>query len=114
MAINQNHISEEINGVKCAVVEKNVSESRVAFLKTLLEANGFAVHFTESPPPKGVTPEAAAELPKSYTVGVADVRFNPINAIFGRLLKTPTGKVVTLAYWQQAEPEPDDSKPYFQ
>ncbi len=25
MAINQNHLSEELNGVKCAIVEKNVS-----------------------------------------------------------------------------------------
>lgn len=113
MAINQNHIAEELNGVKCAVVEKNVSDDRAQFLKSLLEFNGYTVVLADSPPPKGTTPEAAAELPKTYTIGVTDVRFNPINAIFGRLLRTARGSVVTLAYWQQKEKEADDTVPYF-
>jgi hypothetical protein len=40
--------------------------------------------------------------------------FNPINAIFGRLLKTPDGHTVTLAYWRRQEDTPDDEKPYFE
>jgi hypothetical protein len=33
MAINQNHLFEDLDGVKCAIVEKNASKERVAFLK---------------------------------------------------------------------------------
>ncbi len=39
--------------------------------------------------------------------------FNPTNAIFGRLLKTPDGHTVTLAYWQQKDPRSLDDIPYF-
>jgi hypothetical protein len=39
--------------------------------------------------------------------------FNAVNAVFGRLLKTPGGHLVTLAYWQQKENETSDEKPYF-
>ena len=35
MAINKNHEFEELGGVKCAIVEKNASKERVAFLKDL-------------------------------------------------------------------------------
>jgi hypothetical protein len=31
MAINQNHLFEDLDGVKCAIVEKNASKERVAF-----------------------------------------------------------------------------------
>ena len=119
MAINQNHLFEDLNGVKCAIVEKNVAGDRVDFLRQILEYNGFTVVVVASPPPK--TPPASgpadatapAPAPETFTVGVTDVMFNPVNAIFGRLLKTPDGHTVTLAYWQQKENEPDDEKPYF-
>jgi hypothetical protein len=52
-------------------------------------------------------------LPETFTVGVTDVMFNAVNAVFGRLLKMPGGHIVTLAYWQQQENEPSDEKPYF-
>jgi hypothetical protein len=59
---------------------------------------------------------AAAEpvAPETYTVGVTDYTFNTINAIFGRLLKTPQGHVVTLAYWNQQETVSDDEVPYYE
>jgi hypothetical protein len=137
MAINQNHLFEELNGVKCAIVEKNIAGERVDFLRRILEYNRYTVVVVVSPPPKG-TPAAAAPsdgagtaapaegsgevsgasvpvmAPETFTVGVTDVMFNPVNAIFGRLLKTPEGHVVTLAYWQQKEREADDEKPYFE
>jgi hypothetical protein len=121
MAINQNHLFEELEGVKCAIVEKNVAPGRVEFLRRLLEFNRYKVIVVVSPPPK-VAPGAAAAgsgdvpvtpVPETYTVGVTDVTFNPINAIFGRLLRTPDGHVVTLAYWQQKESESRDEVPYF-
>jgi len=127
MAINKNHLFEELDGIKCGIVEKEVSAERVDFLKKILEYNGFTVVVVPSPPPKAVAkpvvkkegdePAAAAEepqVPETFTVGVTDYTFNPINAVFGRLLKTPDGHVVTLAYWQQKENESHDEIPYFE
>ena len=139
MAINKNHEFEELDGVKCAIVEKNATAERVAFLKQLLEFNKYTVVVVPSPPPKvaaaplpkpiaqEITPEppvAAAAAPEpettqppppeTFTIGVTDVTFNPTNAIFGRLLKTPAGHVVTLAYWQQKESVSNDEVPYYE
>lgn len=119
MAINKNHEFEELNGIKCAIVEKNATEQRVSFLRNLLEVNGFTVEIVPSPPPKtaAVASEDAATAeapPPTFTIGVTNVVFNATNAIFGRLLKTKEGKVVTLAYWQQKETICDDSIPYYQ
>jgi len=139
MAINKNHEFEDLNGVKCAIVEKNASADRVAFLKKLLEFNKYTVVVVTSPPPKVVAapkPVAAAvdtiaqpELqplpttigtestpppPETFTIGVTDVTFNPTNAIFGRSLHTKDGHVVTLAYWQQKESVSHDEVPYFE
>ncbi|OQP53607.1 hypothetical protein [Niastella populi] len=123
MAINKNHEFEELDGVKCAIVERNASQQRVGFLRPLLEFNKYTVIVVTSPPPKAVaaaapaatdTPvEAAAPPPPIFTIGVTDVTFNAINAIFGRLLKTPDGHTVTLAYWQQKETVSRDDVPYF-
>ena len=126
MAINKNHEFEELNGVKCAIVEKNTSQERVDFLKDLLELNQYTVVVVPSAPPKAATAPAApaAETietapapppaPTTFTIGVTDVTFNPVNAVFGRLLKTKDGHVVTLAYWQQKEAMARDEVPYFE
>jgi hypothetical protein len=125
MAINKNHEFEELNGVKCGIVEKNAKPARVAFLKELLEYNGFTVVTAPTPAPKAAVPpppkegETIAEpappppAPDTFTVGVTDYTFNWVNAIFGRLLKTKTGHIVTLAYWQQQETVSNDETPYF-
>lgn len=122
MPINKNHEFEELDGVKCAIVEKNASASRVEFLKQLLEFNRYTVVVTTAAP-KTATPPATPsaesseqqvqEPPSSFTVGVTDVMFNPVNAIFGRLLRTADGRVVTLAYWYQKESVASDDVPYF-
>jgi len=131
MAINKNHEFEELNGVKCAIVEKNASTERVAFLKSLLELNNYTVIVVASPPPKPAAPApkppGSAEVivptippapmpppPESFTIGVTDVTFNPTNAIFGRLLQTKDGHVVTLAYWNQQESTSHDEVPYYE
>lgn len=132
MAINKNHEFEELNGIKCAIVEKNVSPQRVEFLKNLLQFNGYEVVVVASPAPKVVPapkPAAPANVevqteqvappppppaPETFTVGVTDITFNPINAIFGRALHTPDRHVVTLAYWQQKEEVSHDEVPYFE
>ena len=123
MAINKNHEFEDLDGVKCAIVEKNATQQRVDFLKPLLEFNKYTVIVVASPPPKAAAPAAAANAettveaapppPASFTIGVTDVTFNVTNAIFGRLLKTHSGQVVTLAYWQQKETVSRDTIPYF-
>ncbi len=131
MAINKNHEFEELNGVKCAIVEKNVAPQRVEFLKNLLQLNGYEVVVAASPAPKATPPAKPATpangevqteqpapppplVPETFTVGVTDITFNPINAIFGRLLRTPDKHVVTLAYWRQKEEVSHDEVPYFE
>ncbi len=134
MAINKNHEFEELDGIKCGIVEKNVLPERVAFLKKILEYNKFTVVVVPSPPPKvaavpiaiGIVKVAEGEeapalveptpviTPETFTVGVTDYTFNTINAIFGRLLKTPDGHVVTMAYWQQKENVSHDEVPYYE
>lgn len=116
MAINQNHTFDDLDGIKCAIVEKNVAQQRVDFLKELLTFNGFTVVVVPTPPAKGAPALAEGEVappPTSWTVGVTDSTFNAINAVFGRLLKTKDGKVVTMAYWQQKESVSHDEIPYF-
>lgn len=123
MAINQNHLSEELNGVKCAIVEKNVSRERADFLKAILLYNKYSVVIAESPPPKIAAAKPLAEgeeappppppVPETFTVGVTDMMFNPINAIFGRLLHAPDGHIVTSAYWHQQEKSSHDEVPYY-
>lgn len=119
MAINQNHQFEDLDGVKCAIVEKNAGNERVSFLKKILELNGYNVIIVPSPPPKLAAAESSDEatvIPeneKTFTVGVSDVRFNVTNAIYGRLLHAPDGRVVTMAYWQQKDEISDDTIPYY-
>jgi hypothetical protein len=127
MALNKNHEFEELDGVKCGIVEKNVLPERVEFLKALLMHNGYTVIAVPSPAPKAApakplaegeeneasSAETTAAKPTTFTVGVTDYTFNSTNAIFGRLLKTEEGNVVTLAYWQQKEVVSNDEVPYF-
>ena len=133
MAINKNHEFEELGGVKCAIVEKNASKERVAFLKDLLETNNFEAVIVSSPPPKaapapkpaappaeGVSQPPSEPLPptppppETFTIGVTNLAFNPTNAIFGRLLRTKDGHVVTQAYWYQKDKVSHDEIPYYE
>lgn len=121
MAINKNHLFEELDGIKCAIAETNASQERVSFLKDLLEYNGYKVLVVPSPPPKVATKPAATEdvvdsvpPPTTFTIGVTDVMFNPTNALMGRFLKTPAGHIVTPAYWSQQEKESHDEIPYYE
>lgn len=131
MAINKNHEFEELDGIKCAIVEKNATPERVAFLKELLEYNSFKVVVATTPPPKAApapkpvttTDGTAAPVaapppppppPSTFTVGVTNVAFNPTNAIYGRLLHTKNGHVVTPAYWLQKEVISHDEIPYYE
>jgi len=129
MAINKNHEFEELDGIKCAIVERNISAERVAFLKSVLLYNNYEVVVVPVVPKAAPAPVPAATTTASvdkitpmdtvaekqlFTLGVTDLTFNSINAIFGRLLRMPGSKVVTLAYWQQKEKEPHDEVPYYE
>src|ERR1035437_1941945 len=123
MALTKLHIHEELEGVKCSIIEKNCTKERVEVLKKLLEFNRFEVKVGVTPPakvvPKPVDPNAPAQpepepLPETYTVGVTDIVFNPVHALYSRLLKTPDGHVVTVAYWEQRENISHDDIPYYE
>lgn len=137
MAINKNHEFEELDGIKCTIVEKSASKERVEFLKNLLQFNRFTVVVVPTPAPKPAPAKPAPKPvvaegievpavpvvgeappppppPSTFTVGVTDLMFNPTNAVFGRLLRTPEMRVVTLAYWEQREVQAQDEVPYYE
>ncbi|MEN9382543.1 MAG: hypothetical protein RI940_1426 [Bacteroidota bacterium] len=130
MAINKNHEFEDLDNIKCSIVEKNASADRVQFLKDLLAYNKYEVVVVASPAPKAAAPAPVATVegepapapitapepiaPSTFTIGVTDLRFNPTNAIFGRALHTPDGHIVTLAFWNQEETISSDEVPYFE
>ncbi|MFA6261443.1 MAG: hypothetical protein WC760_08245 [Bacteroidia bacterium] len=116
MALNPTHSFEDLGDIKCAIVEKQCSPERVAFLKDLLEHNKYTVVVAPSPPAKGAAPLAEGETPPPpthFTVGVTDVTFSPINAVYNRELRTRSGKIVTKEYWKQREAEPQKDEWYW-
>lgn len=113
MALNGNHIFEDLGEQKCSIVEKNCSQLRVNFLKEILEQNNFKVVVVNSQPPKAQTKSivegeteinvSTIPIPETFTIGVTDLSFNPVNAIYNRELKTSNGVIITRKYWNQAE-----------
>jgi hypothetical protein len=95
MAINNaKHIIGEIDGVRCTIIENGITLDRVAFLRELLEYNNLEVkELTEPPANPGDEPK--------YTLGVTDLVFNPVFAVYECLLKIRDGKYVTPGYWKQ-------------
>ncbi len=82
------HIVEEINGVRCSIVETDSSKERLEFLTKFLEKNNYKVF-------------SIAEEENKFKIGVNDVLFNPVIAVYERRLKTMEGKVATHEYWFQ-------------
>jgi len=90
MALNKGkHLVEEIDGVRCTVVEKGITPERAEFLKSILELNGYVVK------------TAVEGDPETVKLGVTDILFNPVIDVYERRLKSPSGKKVTPAYWLQ-------------
>ncbi len=110
------HIEKEIEGIRIRVVENEASRERMEFLKKLLEHNGYEV-LTEENPPKPVPAPPVAEgeepivapepemLPPTWVVGVSDIIFNPLIAVYMRKLRTLDGHHVTADYWNQVTTE---------
>jgi hypothetical protein len=120
----EGHIVEELNGVRCSIVEKNVSPERVEFLRKLLELNEYIVNVAQTPAPaakpapKPVAPVIGPDglpievaplspqpppsvAPNTFTVGVTNISFHPMLAVYERSLYTEAGKPVSIAYWNQ-------------
>lgn len=96
------HLVEEIDGVRCSIVEKGVSPERIEFLTKLLELNGYTV-------------KTVAETDLStFKIGVSDLIFNTVIDVYKRRLKSFTGKKVTPAYWlQQSDKETEAEVHYW-
>lgn len=101
MGLNKGkHNVAEIEGVRCTVVETGLSESRTQFLKELLILNHFEVKM-EPEKNKDGTPAG------TWALGVTDILFNPVIAVYGHRLKRNDGHSVTQAYWNQWPEDPD-------
>ena len=96
------HLTKDIDGVRCSVVEEGISKERMEFLKDILEFNGYEVHAEEKP-----AAEEGGET--TYSMGVTSMLFNPVIAVYQRLLKTRDDRRITPDYWNQktAETEPN-------
>jgi hypothetical protein len=90
---NAKHIIGEIDGIRCTIVETGATLERVAFLTDLLSFNNLEVKDMKE------TSETPGE--EKYTIGVTDVIFNPVFAVYERQLKIREGGVVTPGYWKQ-------------
>lgn len=94
MPLNKDkHIVEEINGIRCTVVETGIDEARMLFLKELLELNHYDVQVAKSVDKQGNE--------TGYVVAVTDLLFNPVVDVYKRRLHSKSGKKVTPAYWLQ-------------
>jgi hypothetical protein len=95
MAINNaKHVIAEIDGVRCTVVESGATLERVAFLSDLLTFNNLELKEMQEK-----TEDPGAE--QKYILGVTDLLFNPVFAIYEKQLKTREGSFVTPGYWKQ-------------
>lgn len=103
MALNKGkHLVEEIDGVRCTVVEKGITPERAQFLEKLLALNGYKVK------------TAADTNPDTIKLGVTDILFNAVIDVYERRLKSPSGKKVTPAYWlQESEKETEAQVNYW-
>jgi hypothetical protein len=89
MPLNQAKYSVDIiEGIRCRVIESTPDETRMQFLNELLLLNGYEV-------------KVDRDAEGRFRIGVTDVTFNPVIAVYERKLKSKTGHWVTPAYWLQ-------------
>ena len=101
------HIEKEIDGKLFRVVEQGITDkNRVAFLKDLLEFNGYEVTVEEIAPKK-------EEDEITFLVAVSDVTFNPVLAVYGRRLRTKDMHRITPDYWNQKDDEKNEFNPNY-
>jgi hypothetical protein len=88
------HTVEEINGVRCSVVEKGAGAERLAFIREILEFNGYETQVQEEK-------RETEDSPVTFVIGVTDLVFNIVIAIYQMRLKLRDGQRVSPAYWNQ-------------
>jgi hypothetical protein len=98
------HNVGEVDGIRCTIVETGITRERADFLKELLEHNGYVVKIQEeiADPPAN---------PQTFTLGVTDIIFNPVIAVYQKSLKRKDGRKVTPAFWNQTGEE--ENIPYW-
>jgi len=82
----------EINGIRCSIIEDKATAARVTFLKSLLEFNKLGVVVAENA-------QAEGSGDATFTIGVTDVTFNPVIAVYELRLYMRQGHKVTPNYW---------------
>jgi hypothetical protein len=90
------HQIGEFDGIRCTIVESGITRKRMEFLRDLLTCNKLEVKVREDAPVEGSTETL-------YTIGVTDIIFNPVYAVYERALISPDGTVVTPAFYRQME-----------
>ena len=95
------HTIKEIDGKLCSIVETELTKERLEFLSDVLKFNDFGVYVEEN----------VLETDTTYTLGVDDMRFNPMINVYENTLKRPGGGMVTVNYWNQIPEE--EGLPYF-
>ena len=98
MVLKAKHIVEELSGQRCTIIEKGIAKKRAYFLKELLSHNKFEVVVEEV----AKTEESTEQL---YNIGVTDLVFNPVIAVYEMALKTLKGEPVTAPFWNQESSE---------
>jgi hypothetical protein len=105
MAMKGKHNIIEIDGIRCTLIESGISAERKEFLKSLLLHNKLEV-LTERDKAKDGSPL------DTWSVGVKDILFNPMIALYQKKLFRTDGEVVSQACWNQWPVA--DTIPYWQ
>ena len=103
MGLEGKHSFGNIGDTRVTFVEKKIDETRMDFLKKLLEHNGFEVVVDEEK-------RKSEEDPQLYTIAVTDMVFNPTIWVYERKLKTFDDHKVTPDYWNQ---KTDETNPQY-
>ena len=98
------HNIAEIEGIRCTVIETGATYERAEFLKELLVFNGFEVKMEKEKVKDGTTLE-------TIVIGITDILFNPMIAVYEKKLFRKDGLTVTPAYWNQWPAQ--DTLPYW-
>jgi hypothetical protein len=99
------HNIAEIEGIRCTVIETGTTPARAEFLKNLLTFNGYDVKMEKEKAKDGTEPG-------TFVIGLTDILFNPMIAVYAKKLKRQDGLTVSPAYWNQWPGQ--DTLPYWQ
>jgi len=105
MALKGKHNIAEIEGIRCSVVDSEITAGRRDFLKEMLTYNGYEVKEEQQKDKEG-------NLLETFIIGVTDILFNPVIVLYQHKLFRKDGEEVSPAYWEQKGSETEI--PYWQ